>query len=245
MGCRSESIAQRLHGSPTPQFSYPLPVTGKPALAPIHSQTRLFDNSFNSNAFVCHLCIIMSSTSSASSTGSSGPKPSRFSTFKGFKLSRDKGSKPPPPPPKDSFYLRNRSLASLSPDSPPTPPHSPLFPNTQFLRRPSPNMNQSTISLVSNPASCPPDAPHPISRQREKMSAFFRLRRSPKSPLTKSPPSIEELPSPAKEDENISLPWNFQVRDIHIREYFFPCLFVPQHNIHVDEAYVLLPSHLI
>jgi hypothetical protein len=78
-------------------------------------------------------------------------------------------------------------------------------------------MNQSTMSLVSSATSssfCPPDAPHPPARPRHKMSAFFRLKRSPKSPLTKNPPSPEIIPPPPTEDENISLPWNFQVRAI-------------------------------
>jgi hypothetical protein len=159
----------------------------------------------------------MASSSSSSIGNSSVTKSSRFSTFKPFKLSRDKSSKPPTPPPKDPYYLKNRSLASLSPDSLSIPPPSPLSPNAQFLRRPSPDMNQSTMSLVSSSGCSPPDDPHPSTRPKEKKSVFFRLKRSPKSPLTKAAPSPDDLPPPPMEDENISLPWNFQVRDSTFR----------------------------
>ena len=168
---------------------------------------------FSINTDNCNACWVNMATSSASSISSTPvPKPSRFSSFKGFKLSREKSLKPPPPPPKDPYYLKNRSLASLSPDSLFIPPHSPLSPNTQYLRRPSPDMNQSTMSLVSSPPSCLPDDP---PRLRDKKSAFFRLKRSPKSPLSKKSPSPDALPPPPTEDENISMPWNFQVRDIY------------------------------
>ena len=180
----------------------------------------------------------MASSSASSISGTPVPKPSRFSSFRGFKLSRDKGSKPPTPPPKDPYYLKNRSLASLSPDSLSIPPHSPLSPNSQFLRRPSPDMNQSTMSLVSPPISCPPDDPQMPSRLRDKKSAFFRLKRSPKSPLSKKSPLADALPPPPTEDENISLPWNFQVRTAVLVFLYFD-LSNTQHNIHVDEGYVL------
>ena len=185
----------------------------------------------------------MASSSSSSVGSNSVAKSSRFSTFKGFKLLRHQGLKPPPPPPKDPYYLKNRSLASLSPDSLSIPPHSPLSPHSQFLRRPSPDMNQSSMSLVSSAASSsfsPPDISHPPNRQRDKVSAFFRLKRSPKSPLTKSPPLSDALPPPPAEDENISLPWNFQVRDFYAHYCpFLSNLLSIQHNIHVDEGFVL------
>lgn len=164
----------------------------------------------------------MANSSASSISNSSGPKSSRFSTFKSFKLTRGKTEKPPPPPPKDPYYLRNRSLASLSPDSFAIPSPSPLSPNSQILRRPSPDVNQSTMSLVSSSGSCPPDDPRSSTRQRDKKLPFFRLKRSPKSPLTKSSSESDALPPIPTEDENISLPWNFQVRDIYTRRSSSP-----------------------
>ncbi|RDB23610.1 Serine/threonine-protein kinase pakA [Hypsizygus marmoreus] len=166
----------------------------------------------------------------ASSSASSHSKSSRFSTTLGraFKFSsKDKESRPPPLPPKDAFYLRNRSLASLSPDSLSIPgtPLSPHSPQSQRLS-PDMHMNQSSMSLVSSAASgrsfSPADAMS--TQKKEKGSGFFKFgKRSPKPRSTKSPPATDALPPPPTEDDGISLPWNFQ------------------HNIHVDEGFTGLP----
>ncbi|KAF9468310.1 hypothetical protein BDZ94DRAFT_1246477 [Collybia nuda] len=148
------------------------------------------------------------------------PKSSRFSTLNVFKFSKSKppSDQPPPLPPKDTYYLQNRSLVSLLPDTRSMPPHSPLSPNSQYSRRP--DMNQSSMSLVSSATSArsfsPADPPSGESRKKKgKASSFFRFgKRGPRSPQTAgSSPS----------DDGISLPWNFQ------------------HNIHVDEGYTGLP----
>lgn len=155
-------------------------------------------------------------SSSASSTTNSLSKTSRFSTsLKVFKFaSKDKDSRPPPLPPKDSYYLKNRSLASLSPDTL-SVPNSPLSPHSPHSRRLSPEMNQSSMSLVSSAASARSGSPadhisqKPMKKER---SGFFKFaKRSPKAPSTKSPPALDATPPPPQEDENISMPWNFQV----------------------------------
>ncbi|KAJ7740996.1 hypothetical protein B0H14DRAFT_3608806 [Mycena olivaceomarginata] len=112
--------------------------------------------------------------------GKKGGKQSRFSSLRVFgKLGRNAPPVPPPPPPKDAGYLaaRNRSLASLSPDSMPA---SPLA-GDQYAASSS-----SAVSLAL-----------------------------PQQPKQRS--------GPADEDENISMPWNFQ------------------HNVHVDEGFTGLP----
>ncbi|KIK09564.1 hypothetical protein K443DRAFT_127473 [Laccaria amethystina LaAM-08-1] len=177
----------------------------------------------------------MASTNTASSPPNSTLKTSRFSTLKVFKFaSREKNLKPPPLPPKDAYYLRNRSLASLSPDALSLPPNSPLSPQPiyQYARRLSPEPNQthpsqSTMSLVSSAASAKssPSAERSRPQSQKKALSFLKFpKRSPKSPSAKSVGASEQLePPPPTDDEGISLPWNFQ------------------HNIHVDEGYVGLP----
>jgi hypothetical protein len=151
---------------------------------------------------------------------------SRFSTLKVFKFSAAKQGQPtiqqdlsrtssddspPPPPPKDSYYLFNRSLSSLSPD--PSLPPTPYSPQTQFAQRPSPGPSRSTMSLVSSTASVSPPPGEPSSgRRKEKETlgrSFFKFKRNPKSPSPKGSPNVRLQ---AGGDENISLPWNFQVR---------------------------------
>ncbi|KAJ7756263.1 hypothetical protein B0H16DRAFT_696315 [Mycena metata] len=124
-----------------------------------------------------------------------GGKQSRFSTLKVFKFGKNATPAPPPLPPKDPGYLaaRNRSLASLSPDSLPASPLS----GDQYAASSS-----SAVSLAL-----------PLQKQR---SGLFKSRskRKPASPT--SPPNDDE-------DENISMPWNFQ------------------HNVHVDEGFTGMP----
>lgn len=177
----------------------------------------------------------MATTNTASSPPNSTSKTSRFSTLKVFKFSsKEKNLKPPPLPPKDAYYLRNRSLASLSPDSLSLPPNSPLSPQPiyQYARKPSPephqtHPSQSTMSLVSSAASAKssPSAERSRPQSQKKALSFLKFpKRSPKSPSVKSVGTSEQLePPPSTDDEGISLPWNFQ------------------HNIHVDEGYVGLP----
>ncbi|KAJ7607403.1 hypothetical protein FB45DRAFT_1135466 [Roridomyces roridus] len=126
-----------------------------------------------------------------------GKKGSRFSTLRVFKFSRNSPPIPPPPPPKDPVYLaaRNRSLASLSPES---NPGSPLSVD-QYQYNPS----ASAVSLVL-----------PTAPPKRKRSGLFKF-------ATVSKKSAEN--SPVQDDENISMPWNFQ------------------HNVHVDEAFAGLP----
>lgn len=142
----------------------------------------------------------------ASNTGASGshghPKSSRFSTMKLFKLGKDR---PPPPPPKDPYYLPNRSMTSLSPDSLSLPPQSPLSPNylSQYSHAPAPS--QSTMSLVSSSAShlsVPQTGQDPLKRKKSLNFLKFGKRSKSREPV---------IPSPPEEDENISWPSNVQV----------------------------------
>ncbi|KAK0189598.1 STE/STE20/PAKA protein kinase [Armillaria mellea] len=175
----------------------------------------------------------MASSSSPNING--GAKSSRFSTLKVFKLHKKEKEPsllppPPPPPPKDPYYLNNRSLASLSPDSlslpssPLSPPfHYPFAPRKQST---FPHPNSSTMSLVSSSASAMSYTPERGQHLGSKKSGFFRFtKRSPKSPSVKSSVRDETstLQSFDSNDESISLPWNFQ------------------HNTHVDESYAGLP----
>ncbi|KAF7307827.1 Non-specific serine/threonine protein kinase [Mycena kentingensis (nom. inval.)] len=123
-----------------------------------------------------------------------GPgKSTRFSTLKLFRKAAN--HLPPPPPPKDPVYLaaRNRSLASLSPDSLPASPAS----GEQY----GPGASAVSLALPQQP-----------SKQR---GGFFKFGKQQKS--------AENSPVPGDDDENISMPWNFQ------------------HNMHVDEAFAGLP----
>ena len=156
---------------------------------------------------------------------SNGQKPSRFSSLKVFKFTREKDSlKPPPLPPKDPYYLTNRSLASLSPESQ-SFPASPLSPPSQSQypsRIASSNIAaSSTMSLISNSNSNSHTsyAVYDPARQtqpqkKSKASSIFRFgKASPKSPSMGSPRGADTPVTP--EDEGISMPWNFQVRPIY------------------------------
>lgn len=157
----------------------------------------------------------------ASSSGSSvhHPKSSRFSTLNVFKFhskSKPPSELPPPLPPKDTYYLQNKSLASLSPDTPSIPPHSPLSPNSQYSRRP--DINQSSMSLVSSAASARSSSPADLSQKKRKGSTFFKFpKRSPRSPPTTSNTPLEAVPPLPREDDGISLPWNFQVSSVYFK----------------------------
>lgn len=157
----------------------------------------------------------------ASSSGSSvhHPKSSRFSTLNVFKFhskSKPPSEVPPPLPPKDTYYLQNKSLASLSPDTPSIPPHSPLSPNSQYSRRP--DINQSSMSLVSSAASARSSSPADLSQKKRKGSTFFKFpKRSPRSPPTTSNTPLEAVPPLPREDDGISLPWNFQVSSVYFK----------------------------
>lgn len=186
----------------------------------------------------------MASTSGASSSSNGYPKSSRFSTLKMFKFNGKEGKeKPPPPPPKDPYYLQNRSMASLSPDSLSIPPQSPLSPHylSQYPHRRSPAPSQSTMSLVSSAASqlsVPPvDQPAP----RKKKSINF-LKFGKRSKSTSREPHADDLEG----DAGITWPSNFQVSSLLalLDSRIHGGL---QHNIHVDDACVcclLLGCHL-
>jgi p21-activated kinase 1 len=163
-------------------------------------------------------------SSSNYTTANGSSKTSRFSTLKVFKFNKGADNlKPPPPPPKDYYYLNNRSLASLSPDSfSQSVPNSPLSPQmayyqNNFARGPSPsppqnynyNTNSSSMSLSSSGGDPSPGS-QPASLGKTKGSGFFRFaKRSPRSPSIKSPNHPD---SPISgDDENISMPTNFQV----------------------------------
>jgi hypothetical protein len=144
---------------------------------------------------------------------------SRFSTLKVFKFNNSKSTaRAPPPPPKDDFYLYNRPLATLSPDSIPT---TPMTPYSNVPRQPSPspspslslNPNQSVVSLVSDAASINPPAGESssVGKKGGPMGLFKFGKRSLKTPSINSSSEEGSLPAPSQEDDNISLPWNFQV----------------------------------
>ncbi|KAF8889070.1 hypothetical protein BD779DRAFT_1672030 [Infundibulicybe gibba] len=132
---------------------------------------------------------------------------SRFSTLRVFGFSsRDKDAKPPPLPPKDPYYLQNKSLASLTPDSL-SIPNSPIS-----LHRDN-NPNKSTMSLVSSATSARSFSPaehRPPKKEKSRLFGF--VKRSPKSPP----------PASTADDDSISLPWNFQ-HNIHVDEGFAAC----------------------
>ncbi|KAF9451336.1 hypothetical protein P691DRAFT_724329 [Macrolepiota fuliginosa MF-IS2] len=163
----------------------------------------------------------MASSSGAASGSNGYPKSSRFSTLKMFKFNGKE--KAPPPPPKDPYYLPNRSMTSLSPDSLSIPPQSPISPQylTQYPHRRSPAPSQSTMSLVSSTAS---QLSGPLTDQaapkKKKSMSFLKFGKRSKS-STREPDAGYSLPP--EEDENISWPSNFQ------------------HNIHVDDALSGLP----
>jgi hypothetical protein len=144
---------------------------------------------------------------------------SRFSTLKVFKIKPD-ASTPPPPPPKDPQYLANknnfiqanRSLASLSPDSL-SIPSTPLSPHFLFSRPTTADASQSAVSLISNGEGITRQ-PSDESRKKPKPRGVFGFGRK----TSKGPPSIHSsvesedlVPPRPQEDDNISMPWNFQV----------------------------------
>ena len=163
----------------------------------------------------------MASSSASSISSSSFSKASRFSTLKVFKFA-SKEARPPPPPPKDKLYSTNRSVISLSPDSlsVPSTPHTPHPQHPYFL---SPNMNKSSVSVVSTAASTSTSyaATEGTSQKGPKKtkSGFFKLpKRSPRENSIKSPP-LEDVPQLPPPDDNISIPFNFQVGLIQSATY--------------------------
>lgn len=159
---------------------------------------------------------------------------SRFSSLRVFKFKQSSKSPsrsaivddgPPPLPPKDPSYLsRNysqysHSLASLSPDSasmshsmPGSPLSPPANPNLIVGTVTSPSrpdlhnraFNNSSMSLVS--------AVSRSSGVKQKKSGFFNFK---KGSSMKSP-SSRDTALDSGEDDNISMPWNFQVRFLYI-----------------------------
>ncbi|KAF5391716.1 hypothetical protein D9757_001668 [Collybiopsis confluens] len=150
--------------------------------------------------------------SSSSSSYLSPPqsRTSRFSTIKVFGKfgSKNKEKGPPPVPPKDApYYLNsNRSFVSIA---------------SQYARKPSAGSlhpSHSTMSLASSAMTADSDAiqsPPTSAKIKSKKSGFFGRKRSPGEDGSLKP----------TEDENISMPWNFQA----------------SHNIHVNEVYEGMP----
>jgi p21-activated kinase 1 len=149
--------------------------------------------------------------------------PSRFSTLKVFNFAGAGGSKadrniddslPPPPPPKDRYYLFNKSMSSLSPDSfsMPSTPLSAGFKRGGSSLAPS----HSTMDLHEFGGSSSAPSTSSKSSVTSKRSLFGKLasksRRRPKSSLRQSPPVDDAQSQAPSEDDGISLPWNFQVR---------------------------------
>ena len=142
--------------------------------------------------------------------------PSRFSTLKVFNFAAggskpESNGEPPPPPPKDRYYLFNKSMSSLSPDSfsMPTTPLSPGFKPGGSPPAPS----HSTVDLHEFGGSVSPPASSIKSSAPSKRSLFSKLssKRSQRSTTRQRPPLDEAVPRPPPEDDGISLPWNFQV----------------------------------
>jgi hypothetical protein len=146
----------------------------------------------------------------------SSTKPnSRFSTFKGLFGPKGPAGPAPAPPPKDAWYSQPSaasSSASFRPSrsdaaSPTTEELSPAgsaYPGSPRIndpRAPSPAPSRSTTS--SHAASQSPGLT-PDSAQRK----GFRLPGFPRRP-SRTPLSPES--PPARPDEGISTPWNFQV----------------------------------
>ncbi|THH13485.1 hypothetical protein EW146_g6742 [Bondarzewia mesenterica] len=146
---------------------------------------------------------------------------SRFSSFKVFKFA---GPKPPPPPPKDTNYLysatnpsvlsfSNQSLSADSFSQPPTP-HSTQY-RSQYARSPSPAPSRATQSAASSNTLSPSDSAG-FRKGFMKVASLGKRTFTPKSP--RSAPIEDMQPPEPRDDESISLPWNFQ------------------HHVHVDEA---------
>lgn len=137
---------------------------------------------------------------------------SRFSTLKVFNFAGgskpDNGSlMPPPPPPKDRYYLYNKSMSSLSPNSfsMPSTPMSPGF------GRPSPGPSQSTADLHEFESSLTRSGTSAGSSGPSKRGFFGKI--ASRSKRTATPKSADTLSPIPAEDDGISLPWNFQVRN--------------------------------
>ncbi|KAA1474191.1 hypothetical protein DENSPDRAFT_781088 [Dentipellis sp. KUC8613] len=154
----------------------------------------------------------MASTSSKSS--------SRFSSFKVFKFAGS--SKPPAPPPKDPNYLysgtnpsvlsfSNQSLSIDSFSQPPTP-HSTQYPQSQYppARCPSPAPSRATQSPGSSASLTPESAG--FKKGIMKMASFGKRTFTQKSPRVGPLEDIQ--PVDVRDDESISLPWNFQVHRV-------------------------------
>jgi len=136
---------------------------------------------------------------------------SRFSTLKVFNFAggskSDNGTlMPPPPPPKDRYYLYNKSMSSLS-------PNSFSMPSTPLSVGFSPSgPSQSTADLHEFGSSLSPSSQSSAPAKR----GFFgkmasKSKRNPRPVTPKTPDTQSPVPT---EDDGISLPWNFQVSKI-------------------------------
>lgn len=138
------------------------------------------------------------------------------------------GSEAPLPPPKDRYFLYNKSMSSLSPES--YAGSSPTTPLTPGFRRTSPGPSHSTVDLPGEFGTAPLAAPSIIGGRSisgssvegsggasaRSVKGFFgkiasKSRRTPRAAASKSPLVNDEVQSEATEDDGISMPWNFQV----------------------------------
>jgi hypothetical protein len=192
-----------------------------------------------------------SAVAAAAAPAAASPASSRFATLKVFKFSKHSqvstavaddsdDALPPPPPPKDQFYsYSNRSATSLDPSS---------ANRARKLNSPSLAPNRSTISLASMHSFSPSVASSSMTAPRKKDKDKEGASRFAKGlfKFAKRGTKILKAPEPQQSpDENISNPWNFQVRNPS------SSLSAPQltpaslkHNIHVDESYVHCPRSL-
>lgn len=140
--------------------------------------------------------------------------------------------RPPPPPPKDTYYLQNKSMTSLSPDSLSIPPQSPLSPHylSQYPHRQSLAPSQSTMSLVSSAASqlsvTPTDQATPKKKKSLNFLKFGKRSKSSSQDTQTDVPPPPPLTRQGVEDQGdsgVTWPSNFQ------------------HNVHVDDELTGLP----
>ena len=178
---------------------------------------------------------------------------SRFSSLKVFKFNNP--PKPPPLPPKDPYYHQpNPSLRSLgnslSPDSLPSQPVTPLSAQyANLVRSPSPTPSYAPSRMTNSPYSASLAAasssnlnyPQSASSRKSRFKFGTFGRRPQTADAAHSPRPSDLLQPPPTEDPSISMPWNFQVSATPVQVFILCSLSYLQHNIHVDEAYVLFP----
>lgn len=165
--------------------------------------------------------------------------PSRFSSLKVFNFTNQSSSKslyandnhdhnnyaadqepPPPPPPKDRYYLYNRSMSSLTPDSY-SMPSTPLSPG--FGRPALPSQSTTDLSMSEfgggggigqrvSPLSSTSGKSTGASGSGSSGKKGFFGKLAARNNSRKNSKVTPVASSESGEDEGISAPWNFQVR---------------------------------